>query len=257
VKILKPLKKFYFENILGYRPLTVILRHSINPEQEKYLKNHSNFLDTSNCKKWFQKYSREDKFLEIGFGGGEHLVKLAQENRENRNLKILGVELYKPGVVKVLKKIDEERLDNLFVSADDARDILKSIPRKSLKRLCVLFPDPWTKKRQFSRRLLNLKFLKQTFKKLTFDGQMIIATDWVEYAVEIEKDLGKLKEKIEYKKFVGNDLENDERFQNICTTNFAKRAQREGRVITIFIFKKKIKSRLFLLKLVPSFFRRF
>ena len=239
----KAFKKFYFQKILGFRPMTVVLRHKISPEQEKYLQSHKNFLTLQNFRNLEKNLGREI-FLEIGFGGGEHVVSLAQENKENKNLKIVGVELYKPGVVKVLKQIDFLNLKNLFVSCDDARDVLQKISKENLGKIFILFPDPWTKKRQFERRLVNEKFLEKCLEKLKKNGEIIFATDWANYAQEIENILKilEIKNKVTFEKVNNNENEkenNFEEFTNILNTNFAKRAKREGRAINIFVIKKQ------------------
>jgi tRNA (guanine-N7-)-methyltransferase len=240
----KAIKRFYFHTIKGYRPITVVLRHKISPEQEKYLHTHKHFLNLKSYSPWENKNKDKQIFLEIGFGGGEHLLKLVQENKQTE---VVGVELYTPGVVKVLQKIDELHLKNLFVSTCDARDILKIISKESLSRIYILFPDPWTKKRQFSRRLVNRKFLQKCVSKLGTDGQIVLATDWEEYAVEIENVLQELKgkHKLKIKKFEDSIVQTDERFKNIVNTNFANRAKREGRKITIFILEKTVTKKLF------------
>ncbi len=228
--IKKILRKFYFQNILGFRHHTVILRHKISDEQEKFLQNHHLFL-TLNKIKSFQENNSVPLYLEIGFGSGEHLVELGKINRENKNLKILGVELYKPGVVKTLKKIDVEELENVFVNSDDVRDVLQILKKESLQKTFILFPDPWTKKRQFKKRLVNKEFLIKVLEKIGVGGETIISTDWEHYAESVENILEELKKegKINFEKY-GESLE----FKNILETTFAKRAKREGRSINIF-----------------------
>lgn len=240
----KSVKKFYFESIKGYRPITVVLRHKISPEQEKYLYTHKHYLNLRNYSLWENKNKDKQIYLEIGFGGGEHLLKLAQENKQ---AEVVGVELYTPGVVKVLQMIDHLHLKNLFVSTHDARDILKKITKESLSRIYILFPDPWTKKRQFSRRLVNRNFLNKCLSKIKREGQIVLATDWEGYAQEIEKVLGELKgkSKIKITKYEDSVVMSETRFQNIVSTNFANRAKKEGRKITIFILEKTITRKLF------------
>ena len=240
MNIKKSLKRFYFETMLGYRPLTVVLRHKISPVLQKYLHTHKNFLNLKKYKNWERENINKEIFLEVGFGSGEHLVNLACDNKENTNLKILGVELYTPGAVKVLQKIDENNLGNLYISTDDARDILNIVRGNILTKIFVLFPDPWTKKRQFSRRLVSKSFLNKCLRKLRKNGQIVLATDWHDYAKEIEETLLELKHENNLSVVkLGNDFVcSEEKFKNIVNTNFAKRAKVEGRGITIFIVEK-------------------
>lgn len=239
MKLKKFFKRFYFEKILGFRPMTVVLRHKISDDQEKYLQNHKYFINLQNLKFWEKKNSDKQIFLEIGFGSGEHLLLLTEENKNKENFSVLGIELYEPGVIKVLKKVDENSLQNLYVSDCDARDVLEKFSKNSLSKIFVLFPDPWTKKRQFNRRLINENFLKICLQKLKNGKEIVLATDWRNYAEGIEKILENLKEKnkIEFVKF-GEIGESCLEFKNIYETNFAKRAKREGRKINIFVIKK-------------------
>jgi tRNA G46 methylase TrmB len=94
-------------------------------------------------------------------------------------------------------------------------------------------------------------------RKIKQDGEIIIATDWANYTEVVEKDLINLKNKINFQKFENHEVVAEKAFQNVCNTNFARRAKAEGRGITIFILKKNIKSYLSLLKFVPNFSRKF
>lgn len=131
-------------------------------------------------------------------------------------------------------------MQNLSVSTDDARDVLNIISSKILTKIFILFPDPWTKKRQFSRRLVNKSFLKKCLRKVKEKGQIVLATDWEDYANEIEKILLKLKKEniVEILKLENDLVCEDEKFKNITNTNFAKRAKLEGRRITLFVISK-------------------
>jgi hypothetical protein len=115
----KLLRKFFYEKVLGFRPLTVVLRHKVSNEQEKYLHSHKNFLNLKKYRSWEKGNFKNEIFLEIGFGSGEHLVNLARENKENKNLKILGVELYTPGAVKVLQKVVPQKVTEQTVYVCD------------------------------------------------------------------------------------------------------------------------------------------
>lgn len=231
-------KKIYYHKIRGFRPTTVVLRHKINDTLLNYLLKHRYFLNLKNYGQWERENFNKEIFVEFGFGSAEYLISLGKENRLDKNIQILGVELYEPGVIKALQQIDKNNLENIFVSKDDARDILKEISKNVLSKVFILFPDPWTKKRQFERRLVNLQFLKDCLKKLKTKGEIILATDWENYALDIEKILNVLKDKkyIDYKKFTKEELS---KFPNICNTNFANRAKREGRNITVFVSFKR------------------
>jgi tRNA (guanine-N7-)-methyltransferase len=118
-------------------------------------------------------------WLEIGFGGGEHLVWQAQHNSDVGHI---GCEPFRDGVVKVLSSIDEHRLDNIRLHADDARDVLRWLPAASISRAFVLFPDPWPKTKHQKRRLVNGSLLAALARVLIPGGQLRLGTDIADYA---------------------------------------------------------------------------
>lgn len=123
--------------------------------------------------------SVREVWLEIGFGGGEHLLWQA---RHNPDVGIIGAEPFEDGVVKVLTAIEDERLGNVLVHADDARALLRWLPDASISRAFVLFPDPWPKRRHLKRRLVNAHFLGLLAHVMRPDGELRIGTDIGDYA---------------------------------------------------------------------------
>ena len=91
-------------------------------------------------------------WLEIGFGGGEHLIWQATHNPD---VGLIGCEPFEDGVVKVLSAVDTEGLANIRLHADDGRPLLRLLPEASVDRAFILFPDPWPKKRHHKRRLVS------------------------------------------------------------------------------------------------------
>lgn len=123
--------------------------------------------------------SPTDIWLEIGFGGGEHLVWQAQHNP---SAGLIGCEPYRDGVVKVLSAIEEQKLHNVRVFPDDARDLLRWLPDASIARAFVLFPDPWPKRKQQKRRLVNAALLSLLVRVLRPGAELRIGTDIADYA---------------------------------------------------------------------------
>ena len=120
-----------------------------------------------------------DVWLEIGFGGGEHLVWQAQNNPD---VGLIGCEPFQDGVIKVLDAIDSQGLGNMRLHADDARDVLRWLPEASIARAFVLFPDPWPKRKHLKRRLVNANLLAMLARVIRPGGQLRLGTDIADYA---------------------------------------------------------------------------
>ncbi len=118
-------------------------------------------------------------WLEIGFGGGEHLVAQATANP---GAAIIGCEPFIDGVVKVLARIEEQGLSNVRLHDDDARDVLRWLPPASIDRAFVLFPDPWPKARHRKRRLVSGPTLSLLARVMKPGSQLRVATDIGDYA---------------------------------------------------------------------------
>ena len=113
-------------------------------------------------------------WLEIGFGGGEHLAALAVQHPQ---VSFIGCEPFRNGVVKLLGEIDRQNLKNVRVHPDDARQVLRALPEGSLDRGYVLYPDPWPKVRHQKRRLVNKELLDLFARALKPGGIVQLATD--------------------------------------------------------------------------------
>lgn len=118
-------------------------------------------------------------WLEIGFGGGEHM---AGQAARDRDILIIGVEPFLNGVASALRHIEEQALDNVRVHQGDAREVAARLPDASLDRVFILFPDPWPKSRHHKRRLVQEDFLAELARKLKPGGRLRFATDWADYA---------------------------------------------------------------------------
>lgn len=118
-------------------------------------------------------------WLEIGFGGGEHLA--AQAARHPDTL-MIGCEPFLNGVGSALRHIDEGALKNVRIHADDARDVMAALPDASLARVMILFPDPWHKARHNKRRLVQDETAAEIARLLRPGGRLRFVTDWKDYA---------------------------------------------------------------------------
>jgi tRNA (guanine-N7-)-methyltransferase len=118
-------------------------------------------------------------FLEIGFGGGEHLVAQAAAAPEGR---FIGVEPFINGVASCLRHIEESGVQNVRLHQGDARDVIAWLPDESVQLCYILFPDPWPKARHHKRRLIQPAFLDDLARVLRPGAEVRFATDWANYA---------------------------------------------------------------------------
>ncbi|MEM7612607.1 MAG: tRNA (guanosine(46)-N7)-methyltransferase TrmB [Pseudomonadota bacterium] len=125
--------------------------------------------------------------LEIGFGNGESLVALAEQHRD---FNVLGIEVHEPGIGHCLLMADRAKLEHFRVVNHDAIEVLRhQLGSNSVHRLNLYFPDPWPKKRHHKRRILSEKFLSLVANVLVPGGTLHIATDWANYAAQIDETM--------------------------------------------------------------------
>jgi tRNA (guanine-N7-)-methyltransferase len=118
-------------------------------------------------------------WLEIGFGGGEHL---AAQAARHPTIVMIGCEPFLNGVASALRHVEEGGLTNVRLHADDARDVIAALPDASLDRVMILFPDPWHKARHNKRRLLSDAVAIEIARLLKPGGTLRFVTDWADYA---------------------------------------------------------------------------
>jgi tRNA (guanine-N7-)-methyltransferase len=167
-------------------------------------------------------------WLEIGFGGGEHL---AHQAATFPDINFIGAEPFRNGVAKLLAHIEAKTLTNIRVHDDDVRYLLEKLPPASLSKIFVLYPDPWPKKRHHERRIVSADTLKQFHALLKPDGVFLFASDIIDY---VEWTLRECKE------HGGFSLLSDssEPYANWFQTRYEAKAKREGRETRYLTFGK-------------------
>jgi tRNA (guanine-N7-)-methyltransferase len=118
-------------------------------------------------------------WLEIGFGGGEHLVSQALAHPD---IGFLGCEPFVNGVAKLLARVEAENLENLRIFQGNAAHLIMALPDRSLERIFLLYPDPWPKRRQRKRRFLSDAMLADLARVMHSGAELRFATDIDDYA---------------------------------------------------------------------------
>ena len=121
-------------------------------------------------------FSKEKVSIEVGFGSGRHLLYQAQKNPDTL---FIGLEIHTPSAQQVLKQIELQKLDNIWVVNYDARLFLEMLPSNLCTQVFVHFPVPWDKKPH--RRVISKSFLDESMRVLDIDGRLELRTDSNKY----------------------------------------------------------------------------
>ena len=171
-------------------------------------------------------------FLEIGFGGGEHLAFQAKIQQDRF---FLGCEPFINGVGALLKQIEEHDLKNIKIHHGDARDVLDALPAECLDGVFILFPDPWPKARHNKRRIINTDSLKRLVELMKPNAFLRAASDHTEYTQWIAQHLDSEKGLNKVLEFETGD---EKRPQDWPQTRYELKGLSEGRPARFFIYKK-------------------
>lgn len=240
----KKLKKFYYTQIRRVRMVTVHVSGRLKPQDKKFLAHHGDTYIKKlpavlEAVRSAQQAGRR-VILEIGFGNGQHLLPLAERNTDAL---VVGVELYFVGLVLAAKKMFQNHVTNTVLTKSDARDVLDGLPAGILSECYILFPDPWRKAKHNKRRLVKYLFMRDVMSRVMVGGVCYVATDWAEYAQEIEKMMKQLNhegliEVVRHDISVVDFTSNIPEISQILGTAFAQRAQREGRDVAVFVLTR-------------------
>ena len=129
--------------------------------------------------------------LEIGFGNGEQLLWSALHEADKD---FLGVEVHRPGVGRLLNALAAHNVDNVRLYNSDVVGVLDAaIAPGALHEVRIYFPDPWPKKRQNKRRLIQPDFAATLAARVAPGGRLHLATDWADYAAHMREVLDNAK----------------------------------------------------------------
>ena len=166
--------------------------------------------------------------LDIGFGNGEALAILAEQYPQ---LNFLGVEVYRPGIGTLLRKIYDNAMQNVRVVNADVVELLNNnISNASFKVVQIWFPDPWHKTKHNKRRLIQTEFVKLLANKIKIDGELNLATDWLPYAKHMQEVVRQSKK---FKQVGKSSV-----IQQRPVTKFERRGEKLGHLVSDLIYKK-------------------
>jgi tRNA (guanine-N7-)-methyltransferase len=172
--------------------------------------------------------------LEIGFGGGEHL---AAQARHHPEIGYLGIEPFLNGVAKALAAIEADGLDNIRLLRGDGRVVLAALPEASIARIDLLYPDPWPKRRQRKRRIVDPAFLDAVVRALCPGGEFRFATDIDDYA---GWTLARILPRQDLVWLADAAKDWSEPWDGWHRTRYEEKALREGRIPGYFRFRKPL-----------------
>ena len=170
--------------------------------------------------------------LEIGFGGGEHLIHRALENPETG---FIGVEPFVNSMAKLLAKIEESGARNIRLYDNDAVQVLDWLPSGSIDQIDLLYPDPWPKKKHWKRRFVGQANLTRFHRVLKDAGLFCFASDIDTY---VNWTLGHCRDHGGFEWLANNASDWLTPFSNWPGTRYEAKAKREGRSSAYLTFQK-------------------
>ncbi|MDM8166860.1 tRNA (guanosine(46)-N7)-methyltransferase TrmB [Roseovarius sp.] len=171
-------------------------------------------------------------WLEIGFGGGEHMVHQAARNPE---MGFIGCEPYINGVAMLLGKIREEGCENIRIHPGDVRDLFDVLPEKSVDRAFLLYPDPWPKKRHHRRRFVTPEHLEPLAQVLKPGAIFRVATDIPDYVRQTLQQVPKHG----FEWLAEGPADWREPWDDWLSTRYEQKALRERRVPHYLTFRRE------------------
>lgn len=166
-------------------------------------------------------------WLEVGFGGGEHLVHMA---KTYPGINIIGCEPFINGVAMLLGKIREAGVSNLAVHPGDVRDLMDVLRDGTIARTFLNYPDPWPKARHHRRRFVNQDYLVPLFRVMAGGSEFRVATDIPSYMEQTLEEVPKAGFRLE--------AHSGTPWSDWISTRYEQKALREGRVPDYATFRR-------------------
>ncbi|MER0079418.1 tRNA (guanosine(46)-N7)-methyltransferase TrmB [Corynebacterium sp. KPL2830] len=182
---------------------------------------------------WFGRTGAKT-IVEIGSGTGTSTAAMAPLEQDTN---IIAVELYKPGLAKLMGQVEREGIDNIrMIRGDGVEVMVRMIAPESLDGIRVFFPDPWPKARHHKRRIIQSGTLNLFASRLKKGGVLHVATDHAGYAEWID-ELVHVEPSLEYKGWPWPGCPQLVDRQNI--TKFEGKGLDKEHVITEYLWEKK------------------
>jgi len=173
-----------------------------------------------------------DVRLEIGFGGGEHLV---AEALESPNTGFIGCEPYVNGMAKILALIEASNVGNIRLLAGDAAELLAWLPPRSVSRIDLIHPDPWPKRRHWKRRFVQDATIAAMAHALKTGGEFRFVSDIGDYCAWTLAHFARAQNFIWTAE---RAVDWREPWPGHTMTRYGRKATREGRKAAYLIFKR-------------------
>jgi tRNA (guanine-N7-)-methyltransferase len=170
--------------------------------------------------------------LEIGFGGGEHLI---AEARAFPNTGFIGCEPYVNGMAKILSLIEADEIRNIRLFAGDAAELLAWVPARSLVRIDLIHPDPWPKRRHWKRRFVQDATIAAMARALSHGGEFRFVSDISDYCAWT---LSHFMRATDFLWTAERAADWREPWPHYTMTRYGRKAEREGRDAAYLVFKK-------------------
>ncbi|MEM7731446.1 MAG: tRNA (guanine(46)-N(7))-methyltransferase TrmB [Pseudomonadota bacterium] len=171
-------------------------------------------------------------WLEIGFGGGEHMVHQATLAPD---IGIIGCEPYINGVAMLLGKIREAGCDTIRIHPGDVRDLFDVLPQASISKVFLLYPDPWPKKRHHRRRFVTTDYLEPLARVMKPGAAFRVATDIPDYVRQALQEVPKHG----FYWHANRPADWREAWPDWTRTRYEAKALREGRVPHYLTFSRR------------------